>query len=250
MKKIFLLFVAALLVSVSFAQLRDSIPAAPKKKQLMNLSNRPNDHFLVQFGYANWAGAPDSVNNRKGGFSKSFNVYFMFDFPFKSNPKLSMAFGPGISSDHIVFTKTLVGIKENTNSMRFSNLSDTNHFRKSKLATVYLEAPIEFRYTKDPFNSGKSFKLALGVKIGTMINAHTRNTKYQDRNENPIYSGGDYTMKEASKKFFNKTRLVGSLRVGLGNISLFGQYQLTTLFKDGSGPQVRPYSIGVTLSGL
>lgn len=249
MKKIFLLFVAALFVSVSFAQLRDSVPA-PKKKQLVNLSNRANDHFLVQFGYTNWAGAPDSITNRQGGFSKSFNVYFMFDFPFKTNPKLSMAFGPGISSDHITFTKTYVGIKDNTTSMRFSNRSDTDHFRKTKLATVYLEAPIELRFTKDPLNNAKSFKVALGVKIGTMLNAHTRNAKYQNRNEQPVYSGNDYTMKEASKKFFNKTRLVGSLRVGLGNISLYGQYQLTTLFKDGSGPVVRPYSIGITLSGL
>jgi hypothetical protein len=247
MKKIFLLFAAALFVSVSFAQLKDSIPV-PKKKQVINLSNRANDHFLLQFGYANWAGAPDSVANRQGGLSKSFNVYFMFDFPFKTNPRLSMAFGPGIGSDHITFTKTYVGIKDNSTTMRFSNRSDTDHFRKTKLATVYLEAPIEFRYTKDPLNSGKSFKVALGVKIGTMINAHTRNAKYQDRNENPIFN--DYTQKEASKKFFNKTRLVGSLRVGLGNISLWGQYQLTPLFKDGAGPVVRPYSIGITLSGL
>ena len=67
------------------------------------MSNRPNDHFLFQFGYTNWAGTPDTINT--SGFSKSFNVYFMFDFPFKTNPKISVAFGAGVGSDHMLFSK-------------------------------------------------------------------------------------------------------------------------------------------------
>ena len=101
------------------------------------MSNRPNDHLLVQFGYTGWAGKPDSINT--GGLSKSINVYFMFDFPFKTNPKLSMAFGPGIASDHILFSETHVGLKDNTSTLYFTNQSDTNHFKKTKLATVYLD---------------------------------------------------------------------------------------------------------------
>src|SRR5215813_11992692 len=101
------------------------------KKKTVNLSGRANDHFLIQYGFTSWAGRPDTIHT--GGFSKSFNVYFMFDFPFKTNPKLSMAFGPGISSDQIKFTKTYVGIKDNTSVLRFTDQSDTNHFKRSKL---------------------------------------------------------------------------------------------------------------------
>jgi hypothetical protein len=57
-------------------------------------------------------------------------------------------------------------------------------------------------------------------------------------------------LKESSTKFFNKNRLSVTGRVGYGHFSLFGSYQLTTLFKDGFGPSVRPFSIGLTLSGL
>lgn len=219
-------------------------PKPPKKKDKPNLANRANDHFMLQLGYTGWAGKPDTINT--GGLSKSINVYFMYDFPFKTNPNLSMAFGPGIGSDHITFSKTHVGIKDATNTLYFTDQSDTNHFKKTKLATTYLEAPIEFRYSADPV-TGKGLKLAIGVKIGTLLNAHTRNTKFENKDGGTI---NDYVMKESSKRFFNKTRLSGMARVGYGHFSLYGSYQFTSLIRDGFGPQVRPFSIGLTLSGL
>jgi hypothetical protein len=241
MKKILSLFICAALTTSLFAQ---TDPEPVKKKEPINLSNRANDHFLVQLGYTKWAGIPDTINT--AGLSKSINVYFMFDFPFKTNPKLSMAFGPGIASDHMLFTKTNVGIKDLTPAIRFTNAGDTNHFKKTKLATVYVEAPIEFRYSADPM-TGKGLRTAIGIKVGMLMNAHTRNTKFQNKGGTSI---NDFTLKEASKSFFNKTRISFMGRVGLGHISLYGSYQLTPLFKDGQGPEVRPFSVGITLSGI
>ena len=243
MKKILSLAICALLATTLFAQDNDKVKAK-KPKKAIDMSNRPNDHILVQFGYTKWAGIPDTINT--AGFSKSFNAYFMFDFPFKTNPKLSMAFGPGIGSDHILFTKTHVGIRDAAPVMRFMNVSDTNHYKKTKLATVYLEAPIEFRFSSNPL-TGNGIKAAIGVKIGTMINAHTRNTKFQTRDNKSL---NDFTVKEASKNFFNKNRLSVMGRLGYGHFSLYTSYQLTPLFRDGLGPEVRPFSIGLTLSGL
>ena len=114
------------------------------------------------------------------------------------------------------------------------------------MATTYLEAPIEFRYSADPA-TGKGLKLAIGVKIGTLIKAQTRNTKFENKNGTSI---NDYVMKESSKRFFNKNRLSGMARIGYGHFSLYGSYQFTPLLRDGFGPQVRPYTIGLTLSGL
>jgi len=248
MKKIALFAVNCFLITSLLAQ--DStltVTPAPvtKKKVPIDLSGRANDHFMVQLGYTGWAGKPDSINT--SGFSKSFNVYFMFDFPFKTNPKLSMAFGPGISSDHIIFKKTHVGIADLTETFRFSDRSDTNHFKKTKLNTTYLEAPVEFRYVANPLNSDKSFKFAVGVKVGTLIKAHTRNKDFENKSGNTLNS---YTMKESGKRFFNTTRLVGTARVGLGHFSLYGSYQVTSLFKEGVAAEIRPFSIGLTISGL
>lgn len=242
MKKILSLSVCALFAFTVSAQ--ETPEKTTKKKEPINMANRANDHLMLQFGYTGWAGIPDTIS--KSGLSKSFNAYFMFDYPFKTNPKLSIGIGAGIGSDHITFTKTLVGIKDITSTFQFTDQSDTNHFKKTKLATAYLEAPIEFRYSAEPL-TGKGIKAAIGVKVGTLINAHTRNTKFESKSGTLINA---YTMKEASKRFFNKNRICVTGRIGYGHFSLYGSYQVTTLLKDGAGPQVRPYTIGLTLSGL
>ena len=244
MKKFILFFVSSFLVAGLSAQQLDSVPAPKVKKNIVNMANRANDHLMFQLGYTGWAGIPDTINTK--GLSKSLNIYLMYDFPFKNNPKLSMAFGPGLSSDHILFSKTGVGIKDQTSTIVFKDLSDTNHFKKTKLATVFLEAPIEFRYSANP-ETGKGLKLAIGVKVGTLLNAHTRNSDYENKSGNTL---NNYVMKESSKTFFNKQRLSGMVRVGYGHVSLYGSYQFTPVFRDGLGPVVRPYSIGITLSGL
>ena len=237
-----LLLPALLLISIT--GMAQETPKKSKNKPKIDLSGRSNDHLLLQAGYTQWANLPDTL--KTSGLSKSFNAYLMFALPFKNDPRLSMAFGPGIGSDHILFTKRRIGIKELSPTLQFTNVQDTNHYKKSKLATVYLEAPIEFRYNSDPENN-KGFKWAVGIKVGTLLNAHTRNTKWQNRNGNLL---NNYVMKETSKRFFNRTRLVAHGRVGLGHVSVFGSYQLTTVIKDGFGPAVRPFTIGLTISGL
>jgi hypothetical protein len=241
MKKI-TLFALGLLTITSLAA-QDQTPK--KKKETIDLSGRANDHLMLQIGYSGWTGTPDTINLKNP--SKALNVYFMFDFPFKTNPKISVGAGLGLSNDNIRFDKTYVGIKETTTTMPFRNLADTNHFKKSKLVTTYLEAPIELRYTAKPLESGKSFKFAIGVRAGLLLNAHTRYRALQNKNGNTI---NDYVMKEASKRYFNTTRISGIARIGYGHFSLFGSYQLTTLFKEGVAAEIRPFAVGLTISGL
>ncbi len=59
-----------------------------------------------------------------------------------------------------------------------------------------------------------------------------------------------YTLKEKSKRYFNSTRLSVTGRIGYGALSLYGSYQVNAFIKEGFGPDVRPFQIGLTLSGL
>lgn len=206
---------------------------------------RSNDHFMFQIGYTTWQGQPDSINT--GGLPRSANVYFLFDYPFKTNPHLSTAIGVGIATDNVFFSETYIGIKDNTNTLRFQNVSDTNHFKKYKLATSYVEAPIELRYRSNPESDGKSFKAAIGAKVGMLLNAHTKGKTLQDKNDNTLLS---YTLKEHSKRFFNKNRISLTARVGYGHFTLFTSYQMTPLFKEGLAATIRPLTIGLNISGL
>lgn len=241
MRRIFLAALFICSVQLVFAQ-ADTVIRRSNPNAVPQVSG--GDHFLVQYGYTSWSGKPDSIRTK--GFSRSFNMYLMFAFPFKTNPQWSVAIGPGISTDHINMDEMYVGIKDATQAVVFKDVSDTSHFRKYKLATAYLEAPVELRFTLHP-ERRSSFKVALGAKVGTILSAWVKGKELQDKNDQTLL---DYISKEKSKQFFNSTRLSVMGRVGYGNFNIYGSYAITSLFKEGLGPQVKPWSIGITLSGL
>lgn len=215
----------------------------PVSKNVSNsyLNKRASDHFMIQLGYSSLAGKPDSIVTK--GFSRSFNMYLMFDFQSKTNKHLSVAVGPGIGSDNFFFNKTSIDINNRKNAI-FKKDSTTT-YKKYKLATAYLELPVELRYNTNAENSSKGWKFALGAKIGTMIDAHTKAKVTFDPKQE-----GNYTTKVKNSFLFNGTRLALTGRVGIGAFSLYGSYSFTGMFREGYGPSIRPYSIGLCLSGL
>lgn len=245
------LFTAAFIVSMQWAnaQVSDTISTQPTVTATANkkidLSNRANDHFMLQYGFDNWAGTPDSISPK--GFSRFFNVYFMLDKPFKTNPKMSVGLGAGIGSSNMFFKDTYVDVKSLSTRMPFRNVNSANHFKKFKVTTIFVEAPIELRYSSNPLNTAKSFKGALGIKVGSLLKAYTKGKTLQDKNNTTL---NNYIEKESSKKFFNSTKLAVTGRIGYGFLSLYGSYQITSVLKEAAGPSFRPYSIGLTLSGL
>ena len=102
------------------------------KQLLQELSNRSNDHFLIQYGYDGWANKTDSTPTK--GFSKHFNMYVMTDKPFKTNPHMSLAFGVGIGSSNIFLDNTTVDIagKTNTGRLVFKDVSSAARYKKYK----------------------------------------------------------------------------------------------------------------------
>ncbi|AHF17704.1 outer membrane beta-barrel protein [Niabella soli] len=255
MKKIVLFLIAAFLLGqASFAQVDTSANSIPpptktttetpvKHKKKYDLTKRANDHFLLQLGYTQWLNTPDSI--KTGGLPKTINAYFMLDFPFKTTPQLSAAIGLGIGSDNISLDKKQNFVNVKATSARLPFLYDSTRMtiKKTKLATTYLELPVELRFVADPEHSDRSFKFALGVKVGTMIKADTR-TRLQE------VGTQQFILKESSKYYFNTTRVAGTARIGVGHFTLFGSYQFTKLLKEGVGPDLRPVTVGLSFGGL
>lgn len=255
MKKISLSGVIATftLLSLTADAQPSATPTAQKAKKdwsKIDLSSRNNDHFMIQFGVDNWAGKPDSIRTK--GFSKHFNMYLMLDKPFKVDPRFSVGFGVGIGSSNILLENTLVDItgKVSPNRLFFQKADSITHYKKYKMVNVWLEAPVELRYISNPENGDNSWKFAIGAKVGTMIDAHTKGKELIDKNGNTLANQTKTIVKEKSRRFFNSTRLAATVRIGFGHFSLYGAYQITNLIKDGAGPELRPYSIGLCLSGL
>lgn len=240
MKKIIF---TALAITVSLASI-----AQPKKDWKKEIIDRPSDHILVQLTSDHWSGTPDSISSHMGGLSRGLGISLMFDKPFKTDPHWSVAFGVGINGSSMFFKKMSVDINAtNTSVLPFNALDSSNHFKKYKLVTAFLEVPVELRYIFSPEKENKSWKAALGIKIGTLLNAHTKGKNLQDKNGNTLNA---YTEKISKKSFFNSNRVVATARVGIGHFTLVCNYQVSSLLKDGVGPEIRPYQIGLCISGL
>ncbi|MFZ9661490.1 MAG: hypothetical protein ACO29O_06385 [Chitinophagaceae bacterium] len=244
-----IVFVSLLTIS-AMAQKADTIlksDSTLKSKKTdwrnVDLSKRAADHFLFQFGMAGWASKPDSI--KPVGFSRSFNMYVMLDFPFKSNPQISVAIGPGIGMDNIFLKQTKLDVRAGSSSKLLFVRDTLDQIKKYKLTSVYAELPVELRFAQYPDKMNKGIKGALGLKIGTLVDIHTKSKVTKD-----TQGTGGYVSKVKDTYFFNRSRLVATARIGYGNISFFGTYTLTEFIKDGFGPVIKPFSAGITISGL
>lgn len=243
MKKTLLLLVS-ITVSVLGMSQTTGTPSTNKK---IDLTNRAADHLVIQYGADSWTNRPDSV--RTGGFSRHFNIYFMFDKPFKGNPKWSAAYGVGIGSSNIFFKNTNVDLKSNSTRLPFTNVDSANHFDKFKVTSIYAEIPVELRYYSNPENPGSSWKFAVGAKVGTLLKSYSKGKNLLTKTGASVY-GQDYKVKESNKRFFNGTMLAVTGRVGYGIFSIDAGYQINTVLKDAVGPAMHKFSLGITLSGL
>jgi hypothetical protein len=229
-------FLFILFASNVFAQ---KIDLLPKKKT--SISKPSRDYLMVQLTYDNWSNKPDTIKTT--GLGRGLNIYLCYDWPI-NNTNFSFATGIGIGSSNIFLKQQTIRLEDTgaiASQATFMNDSLVG-YKKYKLATAYLEAPFELRYFSNKENRNTGFKAAIGLRIGTLLNAHTKGVYTVD--------GNKVADKVDTKRYLEKWRFAATLRVGYGNFSLLGTFNLNSLFKATNGPQVTPYSVGICISGL
>lgn len=198
------------------------------------------DFLMMQLTYEGWGKKPDSI--KLGSLNRGFNMYLCYDFPLaKSN--FSFAAGVGIGTSNIYFDNQQVMLTDTGalgDQVRFIN--ETTDYKKFKLTTAYLEAPFELRFFGNKENRNKGFKAAVGLRVGTLVGAHTKSRR--------TVEGTKLIEKENTKRYMETWRFAATARLGYGNFSLMGSYNLNTLYKAGLGPEITPYSVGICITGL
>lgn len=114
-------------------------------------------------------------------------------------------------------------------------------YSKNRFKTWFVNAPLLVELnTGDRKN--KSFHVSAGAIFG--FNLQTK-MKYKYRKD-----GDD--KKEKDKQSFNTNPFRVSLtaRAGVGMVNFFATYSLTPLFESGRGPELYPFTVGVTLLGF
>ncbi len=232
MNKYIFTLIALICFSVSKAQTKPSSLA----KTAYSMPSR--DYVMIQFGYDNWTNLPDSI--KVTGLGRAFNAYICYDFPImKSN--FSFAAGAGIGTSNIYLKDQQIVLTDSTSYIQF--IPETAPYKKYKLTTAYVEAPFEIRYFGNKENRNAGVKAAIGLKVGTLLSSHTKGKR--------TYSNKPIVEKINTKRYLEAWRYAATARIGYGNFSVYGSYNLGGLFRLNSGPEnVRPYSVGICLSGL
>lgn len=188
------------------------------------------DRFILDFNNDMWLEHPDSISPR--GYSLGIGSYIMYDYIIAKSP-ISFAWGYGFSSHNIhhdgVFIEDTVDNKQYT---RLLPLPENYAYSKNKVTSTYIEVPLELRFRT---RGSTPFKLYVGGRIGYLVNFHTK-TK-DDAGKRKIYG------------FENANSLRYGLtgRIGVGQINICGFYGLSTLFKEGEGDRIVPWSVGLSI---
>lgn len=160
----------------------------------------------------------------------NFNFYELNIGLAKSN--LGLVSGMGLSFNNYRFENpyTLRKGPEITEAVPLN----TEGLSKTKLAVSYLNVPLllEFQIPVNQ-NEGRVFVNA-GVIGGIKIGSHTK------------VKHGDIKDKDRSGFNINSFNYAATARIGYKDISLFGNYSLTPLFKTGKGPALTPFTIGIS----
>lgn len=228
------LFLLLLLTSSGlFAQIKER----PKRPDLPGT-------FLVEFGFNRPQNAADDFDIGFWG-SRTVNVYYQYDFtlPFLQS-KFSLSPSIGLGMDRYKFkNEYTLGYTEGSNDLAM--IDPERDVKKSQLITNYVDMPVELRYTHNPADPARSFKLAIGFRAGLLISSFTK-LKYDDGNEKIKEKiRRDWNLNNYRYGFFGK--------IGFGNVSLFGYYNSSTLFEKGKGPDgldINNLTIGLSLGGF
>jgi hypothetical protein len=250
MKKIAIAFLFTLLTGLTFAQ--------DNKEQKKPKPNVPGT-FLIDLGVNRGLKAPTTFNQGFWG-SRTINMYYQYPIRF-GRTKFSFNPGIGLSLERWKFvdgatlldTVELVrfpnGAASPTQVEQYNLVSPIRAYpqlaNKSSLVANYLEMPIEFRFDTNPEDLNRSFNVALGGRVGVLVDAFTK-IRYKDLGET-------VKVKNKFNHGLNPLRYGVYARVGIGGFSWFAFYNLSEMFEKDKGPKgttMNTATFGISINGF
>lgn len=225
---------------------------------------------------ANWAGILLGIN---GYLTPEHDMDFPQSYDYLDlNLAKSIRFDLNIFEQNIRFTKDnrfgmVTGLGMEVRSYQFEKnvtlvadqpqiegyYNEGVYISKSKLAVTYLNIPFLLEYQTNSYSNRNSFHIGAGMVFGLRIGSHTK-MKFEEKNKDyvlldPVTSDPVYASTSPNKKRFkefgafhlNPFKADAMFTIGWGWVNLYATYSVTTLFKEGQGPELYPFSIGISL---
>ncbi len=251
--------------TTTFRMGKNTIIIISDKDDLVKIENKDttetsdeddNDSLKKSRFNGHWAGVDIGLNgflNRDNSFSLNSSDQFL-----NLNQAKSWSLSINFAEFNIGLFKKYVGIVTGAglqfNNYRFDknitligdsakltyNTDTVLKFRKNKMVVANLNIPLLLEF-QIPVNEGhNNVHFAAGIIGGLRIGTHTKQVFDINGNEN----------KDKQREDFHLMPITYALtgRVGYNGISVFANYNLSSLLKSNEGPEVYPWSAGLSFS--
>lgn len=182
---------------------------------------------------------------------------FEQNIPITRDNRFGLATGLGFEIRSYHFEKNITLVADQPEIKGFYN--DGIYVSKSKLAVTYVNIPFLLEYQTDSYSNRNSFHISAGMVFGLRVGSHTK-IKFEEKNKeylllDPV-TGDPVQLRESPnrkryKEFgafhLNPFKADAMFTIGWGWVNLYATYSITTLFKEGQGPELYPFSIGISL---
>lgn len=202
--------------------------------------------FLIDLGF-NFP-SDNKVGFNTGIFgSRTLNLYYLHDKRI-GQTKFSVHPGVGFGLERFKLNNeyTLVYIPGQVSPFdTLRMVPGLTGTKKSQLITNYFDGVLEVRFSTNPNDPARSFKVSMGIKGGFLFDSFTKLKYKEDGETKKLKNNQDWNV--------NPWRYGVTLRIGAGNFNVFGYYSLTPIFQDGKGPDravIDNFTVGISLAGF
>lgn len=187
--------------------------------------------------------------------------FFEQNIPLAKNQKWGIVTGLGLTfNDYKFLRPTRLSMDS---SMLTGYLDQDIDIRKSKLSAMYLSLPVLFEFQTAPCYKKNGFHINVGMLISARLSSHTKKY-YNELNEEfnvtrydpetgqyeVVYtaiSPNDHKEHHYGDWFLQPFKFEATARIGWNFLNFWANYSLNTMFRKGKGPELYPWSAGITL---
>jgi len=159
---------------------------------------------------------------------KSFNLI---------DQKVGLVTGLGLTWNNYKFDQNIT-LDPSGQAISFY-VDSVRDFTKNKLTTTYLTLPLLLEFQFPTGDNSKDVHLSAGVVGSLKLGSHTKQ----------VYEVNNREFKDKVKEDFHLSPLRYAVHasIGYGNFTLYSSYSMTTLFENGEGPELYPFTIGIII---
>ncbi|MBP5643516.1 MAG: hypothetical protein J6X10_04740 [Bacteroidales bacterium] len=160
--------------------------------------------------------------------NQGFGTYITYNFPMGES-KHTVSLGAGYSCHNYYMKKAWLA-EPYAHAIEFIPAET----KKSKVCFNYMDIPLEVN-----LRIADKFKISFGAKVSFLINANSKAIGY-------MYGDGHKWEIKYNNINAAESIVYGAFfRAGYRCVNVYAGYQFISSFKDGRGPQILPFSIGI-----